>query len=179
MFSGKSEELIRRMKRAEIARQNILVFKHGFDQRTLIEYVTSHSGGKLKSIPTTNPKDIEQLMSPEIDVVGIDEIQFFDNEIVNIVCTLVDQGKRVIVSGLDLDHKRAPFGPMPLLMAIADDVTKLKAICMCCGKDAHFSQRLINDKPANSSDPVVMVGAQELYQARCRQCHKIDKSPTF
>lgn len=175
MFSGKSEELIRRIKRAQLAKQNILVFKHSLDDRSLIEYVVCHNGNKLKAIPIDNPNTILELVSEEISVVGIDEVQFFDTSIVDIVCTLIDKGKRVLVAGLDLDFRSVPFGPMPALLAIADDVTKLKAICMVCAKDAHFSQRLVDGKPAKFDDPIILVGAQESYQARCRDCYQIDK----
>lgn len=179
MFSGKSEELIRRIKRAELAKMNVLAFKHSLDDRTLIEYVVSHNGSKVKAIPVEDPKLIVDLVTPDIDVVGIDEIQFFSLEIVNIVCDLVNSGKRVIVAGLDLDFKGNPFGCMPCLLAIADNITKLKAICMDCGRDAHFTQRLVNGSPARFDDPIILVGAQEAYQARCRDCHQIDKRPTF
>jgi thymidine kinase len=179
MFSGKSEELIRRLKRAQLAKQNVLVFKHSLDERTLLDYVVSHNGNKIKAIPIDNPSFISSLMTPEIDVIGIDEVQFFSREIVNIVCTLIDQSKRVIVAGLDLDFRQHPFGSVPLLLAIADNVTKLKAICMLCGSDAHFSQRLVDDHPAKYDDPTILVGAQESYQARCRNCYKIDKHPIF
>ena len=179
MFSGKSEELIRRLKRSQIAKRNVLVFKHSLDERTYIEYVVSHDGNKLKAIPIDNPELILELISPDIEVIGIDEVQFFPLSIVNVICKLVEKGKRVIAAGLDLDFKQIPFGPVPLLLAIADQVTKLKAICMECGNEAHFTQRLVNDKPAKYSDPTIMVGAQEKYQARCRNCHLIDKQPIF
>lgn len=178
MFSGKSEELIRRVKRAELAKQNILVFKHSLDDRSLIEYVVSHNGSKLKAIPVDTPQTILELVSDEVTVVGIDEVQFFDNDIIAVICTLIDAGKRVIAAGLDLDFRSVPFGPIPALLAIADDVTKLKAICMVCRKDAHYSQRLVNGKPAKFDDPIVLVGAQECYQARCRDCYQIDKTTT-
>lgn len=179
MFSGKSEELIRRLKRAELARQNILVFKHKLDDRTTIEYLVSHNGTKLKAIPLESPEIMLQFISESVTVVGIDEVQFFSLEIVDTICTLINAGKRVIVAGLDLDFKGVPFGCMPLLLAIADQVTKLKAICMNCGKDAQYTQRLVNGFPAKFNDPIIMIGAQESYQARCRNCHHIDQQPTF
>lgn len=171
MFSGKSEELIRRLKRAELAKQNVLAFKHSLDDRSTIEYVVSHNGSKIKAIPIEQSELILELTSELIDVIGIDEIQFFSQTIVNVVCTLINQGKRVLVAGLDLDFRGKPFGSVPLLMAIADNVTKLKAICICCGKEAYLSQRLVNGKPARLDDPQIVVGAQEAYQARCRNCH--------
>lgn len=179
MFSGKSEELIRRLKRSELAKRNVLAFKHSLDDRSTIEYVVSHSGSKIKAIPVEEPELILELTSSSIDVIGIDEIQFFAQNIVNVICTLIEQGKRVLVAGLDLDFRGKPFGPMPLLMAIADTVTKLKAICICCGKEAHFSQRLVNGKPARADDPQIVVGAEEAYQARCRDCHIIDTTQLF
>ncbi len=179
MFSGKSEELIRRLKRSQLAKRDVLAFKHSLDDRTHIEYVISHNGNKIKAIPINNPETILELITPEVEVVGIDEVQFFSQEIVTIICTLIEQGKRIITAGLDLTFNLIPFGPLPLLLAIADKVTKLKAICMKCGKEAQFTQRLVNNKPARFSDPTIVVGAEEKYQARCRDCHLIDKLPEF
>lgn len=179
MFSGKTDELIRRLHRAEYARLQVITFKHSLDNRTTIEYVASHNGGKIKAIPLDKAQDIHNFIDSSIHVVGIDEIQFFDLDIVNVICHLIDAGKRVIVAGLDLDFKGVPFGCIPLLMSIADEVVKLKAICIDCGSDAHFTQRLVNGKPACYDDPIILVGAQESYQARCRSCHRIDKQPIF
>jgi thymidine kinase len=179
MFSGKSEELIRRVKRSQLAKKQVIVFKHSLDQRQEIEYVTSHNGNKINAVPIDDPARILELISDDIEVVGIDEIQFFSQDIVNVVCTLIEKGKRVITAGLDLDFKQIPFGPMPLLLAIADHITKLKAICIKCGKEAHFTQRLVNNEPATSTDQTIMIGAEEKYQARCRNCHIIDQQPSF
>jgi len=180
MFSGKSEELIRRLRRAQIAKLNVLTCKHSLDDRHMIECVVSHDGNKIEAEAVENVEDILKLGTQEkIDVVGIDEAQWFDNQIVSVACRLIDAGKRVIIAGLDLDFRGVPFGSMPILMAVADDVTKLQAICTICGKDAHFTQRIVDGKPAKYSDPVNFVGAQEAYQARCRDCHDIDKRPTF
>jgi thymidine kinase len=179
MFSGKTEELIRRLKRAEYARLSIKTFKHSLDNRTTIEYVASHNGDTIKAIPLDASCDMKIHIDSADHVVGIDEVQFFPLDIVNVICQLIDEGKRVIVAGLDLDFKGMPFGCMPLLMSIADEVTKLKAICIDCGKDAHFTQRLVNGNPARHDDPIILVGAQESYQARCRSCHSIDKQPIF
>lgn len=179
MFSGKSEELIRRLKRAQLAKRDVLAFKHSLDDRSHIEYVISHNGNKIKAIPISDPEAILELITPEVEVVGIDEVQFFSQEVVNIICTLIEQGKRIITAGLDLSFNLVPFGPLPLLLAIADKVTKLKAICMECGKEAQFTQRLVNNKPAHFDDPTILVGAEEQYQARCRDCHIIDKLPKF
>lgn len=180
MFSGKSEELIRRLKRAQLAQYSIIVFKHALDnQRTGQAYVASHSGAKLSAIPVEKIEQILELIPKDVDVVGIDEVQFFPNDIINVICTLIDRGVRVVVAGLDLDFRGVPFGCMPVLMAIADEVVKLKAICMRCGADAHFTQRLVDGRPAKHNDPLILVGAQESYQARCRSCHTIDQHPTF
>lgn len=180
MFSGKSEELIRLLRRAQIAKLNVLTCKHSLDDRHMIECVVSHDGKKLEAEAVDNVDEILKLgEKKEIDVVGVDEVQWFDNQLVAVVCRLIDAGKRVIVAGLDLDFRGVPFGCMPTLLAIADSITKLQAICCVCGKDAHFTQRLVDGNPAKYTDPVVLVGAQEAYQARCRNCHAIDKRPTF
>lgn len=179
MFSGKSEELIRRIKRAQLGQCNVVMFKHSLDDRTTTEYVVSHNGNKFEAIPVENAATIAAVTDKDVDVVGIDEVQFFSKDIINVVCTLVNSGKRVLVAGLDLDFRGTPFGPMPTLMAIADHITKLNAICMECGQDAHFTQRIVNGKPARYHDPLILIGAQENYQARCRDCHVIDQTPTF
>lgn len=177
MFSGKSEELIRRLRRAQIANLTTLVFKHSLDTRATIEYIHSHSGDKLKAVALENALEIADYNFDELQVVGIDEVQFFGQGIVEVVLQLVDSGKRVIVAGLDLDFRGVPFGCMPTLLAMADKVTKLNAVCLVCSRDAHFTQRLINGKPADFDDPLILVGAQECYQARCRMCFKINKKP--
>lgn len=175
MFSGKSEELIRRLRRAQIAHLTTLVFKHSMDNRKTIEHIHSHSGDKLKAIALENATDILDYSFDELQVVGIDEVQFFQESIVEIILKLVDSGKRVIVAGLDLDFRGKPFGCMPSLLAVADNVTKLTAVCLICSSDAHFTQRLINGRPADYDDPLILVGANECYQARCRDCFKINK----
>lgn len=177
MFSGKSEELIRILKRSEIAKKNVIAFKHSLDDRKTTEYVMSHNGSKLKAYATTDLNEIKKLVTEHVDVIGIDEVQFYNKEIISVICDFLEQGKRVIVAGLDLDFRGIPFGPIPVLMAIADKITKLKAICIECGKDAQFSQRLVNGVPAKFDDPVILVGAEECYQARCRSCFIIDKMP--
>lgn len=177
MFSGKSEELIRRLRRAKIAQQSVIIFKPQIDNRYGLEYVVSHDGSKLDAKPLSNVQDILTIAQDQnATVIGLDETQFFAPEIVRIICQLIQNGKRVIVAGLDRDFRGAPFGCMPALLAIADKVTKLQAICTQCGHDAHFSQRLINGNPARYDDPIIMIGAQEAYQARCRSCYAIDKS---
>lgn len=175
MFSGKSEELIRRLKRTKIARKPTVAFKHSLDTRSEIDYVVSHDGSKIKAYPVDNALVIPDLVTSEIEVVGIDEAQFFSHELIDVVLQLIDSGKDVIVAGLNLDFRAVPFGPMPTLMALADKVTKLSAVCITCGQDAYFSQRLVNGKPAKYDDPLIKVGADEAYQARCRGCYIIDK----
>lgn len=178
MFSGKSEELMRRLRRAKIAKQHIMTFKPSIDNRHSIEYVVSHDGNKLYAQALDDVSAIPDIVHQDnIDVVGIDEAQFFPQEIIPVICTLVEHGKRVIVAGLDLDFRRVPFGSMPILLAIADKITKLNAICCVCGKDANCTQRLVNGRPAKHDDPIILVGAQEAYQARCRSCYSIDKTP--
>ncbi len=180
MFSGKSEELIRRLKRAKIARKSVIVFKHSFDnRRTFIEYVVSHDKNKISAISIENPIEIFEHISPDIQIVAIDEVQFFQNDIINVILRLIEAKKHVIVAGLDLDFRSLPFGSMPTLMAIADDITKLTAVCFECGHDAHFTQRIINGVPAKYDDPIIQVGAQEQYQARCRNCFVIDRKPVW
>ncbi len=183
MFSGKTEELIRRLKRAEYAKQKVLTIKHQIDQRKSHTCIVSHDGKKRAAFPIDSDViDIEKLFdlaNENIDVVGIDEIQFFPNKIIDVICKLVDNGKRVIVAGLDLDFRGEPFGITPLLMAIADEVAKLKAICVVCFKEAHHTQRLVNGMPASYNDPVILVGASEFYEPRCKNCFQIDKQPTF
>jgi len=173
MFSGKTEELIRRIKRAEIARQKVQVFKHALDTRYAQKKVTSHNGMETQAVVVKDAAAILELVEANTEVVAIDEVQFFDWSISNVCSTLADQGKRVIVAGLDMDFRGEPFGPMPLLMAQAEVVDKLQAICMVCGAPASRTQRLIDGKPARYDDPVIMVGASEVYEARCRLHHEV------
>ncbi|MBT3903669.1 thymidine kinase [bacterium] len=179
MFSGKSEELIRRVKRASIAQQSTRTFKHHFDNRSSNDQVNSHDGSSIEAIAVDNSESMMKYINNSVEVVGIDEIQFFPKDIIPAVWDLVQSGKRVIAVGLDLDFRGLPFGIMPTLLALADHVTKLKAVCVKCTKDAHFSQRLVNGKPAKASDPVIVIGAQECYEARCRDCFSIDHGPIF
>ncbi|MBU1007899.1 thymidine kinase [Candidatus Dependentiae bacterium] len=183
MFSGKTEELMRRLRRAEYAKQNVVTIKHKIDTRSGNAYILSHDGRERFAFSIENSsgslEKILELANKNIDVVGIDEIQFFPKEIVPIVCKLVDEGKRVITAGLDLDFRGEPFGVIPTLLAVADSVLKLKAICVKCGQDAHHSQRIINGKPADYDDPIILVGAQESYEARCRSCFVINKRPKY
>jgi thymidine kinase len=174
MFSGKSEELIRRLRRAQIAKQNVLCVKHALDDRWSVEHIVSHNGSTFQTRSITDITQLPSLVeSLQADVIGIDEAQFFSDSIIPVVCSLLKAHKRIIIAGLDLDFRGTPFGVMPTLMALSDTVSKLSAICTECGDDALLSQRLINGKAARHDDPVILVGAQEAYQARCRNCYEI------
>lgn len=173
MFSGKTEEMIRRVKRAQIARQKVQVFKPEIDTRYHATNVTSHSGAQLAATVVGSAQEILEKVEPDTAVVAIDEVQFFDWTIAEVCNELADRNLRVLVAGLDLDFRGEPFGPMPLLMAQAEVVDKLQAICVRCGAPASRTQRLINGLPAHYSDPVVMVGAAEVYEACCRRCHQV------
>lgn len=175
MFSGKTEELIRRLVRATIAKQKVQVFKPAIDIRYAVEKVTSHTGSDFDAIPVEKATDIRERLDDETTVVAVDEAQFFDPEIVEVAQELAARGIRVIVAGLDLDFRGEPFGPIPVLMAKAEKVDKLHAICMSCGNEASRTQRLVNGKPAGYDDPVVIVGASELYEARCREHHDVPR----
>ena len=177
MFSGKSEELIRRVKRARIAKQRVVVFKHAIDDRFSPKEVVSHDGDKVDSIPATDSASIMASVPLGTHVVAIDEAQFFDDALLGVCDVLASRGVRVIVAGLDTNFRGEPFGPMPLLLALAEEVTKLNAICMRCGAPASRTQRLVNGKPAKYDDPVVMIGASEAYEARCRSCHEVRGKP--
>jgi thymidine kinase len=176
MFSGKTEELIRRVRRAIIAKQEVQVFKPQLDHRYGIESVTSHSGQKVQAVPVVRAIDMLSLIHPSTTVVAIDEVQFFDPQITEVVQKLAnDRQIRVIVAGLDMDFRSEPFGCMPHLLAIAEEVVKLSAICTICGNPACRTQRLVNGEPAYYEDPVIMVGAQESYEARCRKHHYVPR----
>lgn len=175
MFSGKTDELIRRLRRATIAKQKVQVFKPAIDIRYAIEKVKSHAGSEFAATPVQNSKEIFERLDKDTTVVGVDEAQFFDPEIVQVTATLAEKGIRVLVAGLDTDFRAEPFGMMPVLMAVAEKVDKLQAICMTCGESASRTQRLVNGQPANYNDPVVIVGASELYEARCRKHHEVPR----
>jgi thymidine kinase len=173
MFSGKTDELIRRLRRATIAKQKVQVFKPAIDMRYSTEKVTSHAGSEFDAIPVNQAREIVSRLEPDTTVVGVDEAQFFDSDIVPLVSGLANKGIRVIVAGLDTDFRAEPFGCMPVLMAIAEKVDKLQAICMVCGEPASRTQRFVNGIPADYNDPVVIVGASEMYEARCRKHHEV------
>jgi len=177
MFSGKTEELIRRVRRAQIARQKVQVFKPAIDDRYGVEKITSHNGLHVEAIPIAEAMHILDQVDPETTVVAIDEVQFFDWQIASVVNALAERGMRVIASGLDMDFRGEPFGPMPQLMAEAEQVDKLHAICMVCGQAATRTQRLIDGQPALYTDPVILVGAREVYEARCREHHEVPGKP--
>ncbi len=171
MFSGKTEELIRRVRRATIAKQKVQVFKPAIDLRYSVKRVTSHDGQDFDALPVSEALEIENSLEPDTTVVAIDEAQFLDAAIEQVVENLANRGIRVILAGLDTDFRGEPFGSMPNLMCRADDVQKLHAICMICGEEATRTQRLVDGQPAQYDDPIIMVGAEEVYEARCRDHH--------
>ncbi|QOJ81490.1 thymidine kinase [Bacillus subtilis] len=173
MFSGKSEELIRRVKRATYAKQEVRVFKPVIDNRYSEVAVVSHNGTSMTSYAISSAADIWDHISESTDVIAVDEVQFFDQEIVEVLSSLADKGYRVIAAGLDMDFRGEPFGVVPNIMAIAESVTKLQAVCSVCGSPASRTQRLIDGKPASYDDPVILVGAAESYEARCRHHHEV------
>ena len=175
MFSGKTEEMIRRLRRAIIAKQNVQVFKPIIDTRYNAKKVISHAGVDFEAIAVKDSSEIKTKIKPETTVVGIDEAQFFDNGIIEVIDELADKGVRVIVTGLDMDFRGEPFGCIPVIMSKADHVDKLHAICMTCGETATRTQRLVDGNPARYDDPIVIVGASELYEARCRKHHEVPR----
>jgi len=173
MYAGKSEELIRRLRRVEIAGQKSVVFKPIIDNRYSATEIASHNGTKREAYAVRDSYSIwEVLVDSDFDVIAIDEIQFFDDDITGLVYALLKSGKRVIVSGLDMDFRQDPFSVMPDLLAIAKEVLKLTAVCQVCGQDAMYTQRLLNGEPAPFDGETVIVGAQEQYEARCGDCYK-------
>ncbi len=183
MFSGKSEELMYRLRRAEYAKKKVLTIKHELDNRKSYSCIVSHGGFQREAYPLGGCEDslktLQQLVDPTIDIVGIDEIQFFPPQTIDIIHEWLDKGIRVIVAGLDLDFRGEPFGIVPQLLAMADEVSKLRAICLSCGNEASFSQRLINGSPARYDDPILLVGGEECYEARCRKCFSIDRRISY
>lgn len=175
MFAGKTEELIRRVRRAQIAKQKVQVFKPALDDRYTVEKVASHAGIHFEATPVQGAKEILELVEDNTTVVAIDEAQFFDEAIADIANNLADKGLRVIVAGLDMDFRGESFGPVPQLLAQAEKIDKLHAICVVCGAEASRTQRLINSRPASYDGPVILVGASEVYEARCRHCHQVPR----
>lgn len=177
MFAGKTEELIRRINVLSYARKNILVFKPKIDDRYSTTEIASHAGSKVPCIVISEAKEILNHVNYDTDVVAIDEVQFFDKDVVDICEYLADSGLRVMVAGLDKDFRGEPFGVLPDLLTRAEFVTKLTAVCAKCGAPATRTQRIINGKPASFNDPIVLVGAKEAYEPRCRHCHEIVEKP--
>lgn len=177
MFSGKSEELIRRVRRAQIARQRVQVFKPALDDRYGVQQVASHDGARVEAVPIARSAQILDHLQDGVTVVAIDEVQFLDDALSQVTQALADRGIRVIAAGLDMDFRGEPFGPMPRLLAVAELVDKLQAICMVCGAPANRTQRLVNGQPAHYTDPVILVGAREVYEARCREHHAVPGRP--
>lgn len=175
MFSGKTEEMIRRLRRAIIARQKVQVFKPVIDTRYNSSKVTSHAGLDFEAIPIERSSDILTHLKEDTTVVGIDEAQFFDENIVKVIEGLAGRNIRVLVTGLDMDFRGEPFGCIPELLSRADKIDKLQAICMKCGGAANRTQRLVDGKPAHYNDPIVIVGASEMYEARCRAHHEVPR----
>jgi thymidine kinase len=181
MFSGKTEELIRRLRRAKIARQRVVVFKPRIDNRYDEVQIVSHSSQRIPSIPVEDAAAMDHCLKhldSSVDVVGVDEAQFFDATLVDFVDKLANEGVRVVVAGLDQDYLGRPFGVMPNLLAIADVVTKQYAVCVVCGSPASKSQRIVSEKNEQVSQEQVLVGADSVYEARCRRCHRdeVDKA---
>ena len=173
MFAGKSEELIRRARRALYAKKRVQVFKPQIDKRYDEVMVVTHMGVKHEAVPVASVNDLAKKLLPATQVILIEEAQFFDRSLVDLSVELADKGKEVVLAGLDQDFRRKPFGPMPELLAIADEVVKLRAICMKCGSPASHTYRVINGKPAHKDDPIILIGATESYEARCRACFEL------
>ncbi len=173
MYAGKSEELIRRARRALYAKKSVQVFKPSIDKRYDEEMVVTHMGVQHQAQPVTTVEELEANIKPGTDVVCVEEVQFFDESIVELVVALADSGVEVIVAGLDQDFRRQPFGPMPELLAVSDEVVKLRAICMKCGSPASHTYRMIDGKPAHKYDPIILILATEAYEARCRNCWEL------
>ena len=177
MFAGKTEELIRRVRTLQYAKKDIIVVKPSIDNRYSVTEVASHAGSRVRSVCVSSALEILQHVKPTTDVVAIDEVQFFDHDIIDVCEHLADKGVRVICAGLDRDFKAEPFGVMPELMTRAEFITKLSAVCVVCGAPATRTQRLVDGKPASYDDPIVLVGASEAYEARCRHCHTVLNKP--
>jgi thymidine kinase len=174
MFSGKSEELIRRVRRALIARRRVQVFKSALDDRYHgIGHVSSHDGSGVDAVAVRSSVEVAERIHPQTQVVAVDEIQFLDDGIADVISALADRGARVIVAGIDMDFRGEPFGPMARILALAEAVDKLHAICMVCGAAATRNQRFVDGEPAPYESPVVQVGGHESYEARCRRCHQV------
>lgn len=177
MFAGKSEELIRRARRALYAKKKVQVFKPGLDTRYDESDVVTHMGVKHEALPVGSVADLKRKILPVTQVVLIEEAQFFDRSLVDLAVQLADEGREIVLAGLDQDFRRKPFGPMPELLCVADEVVKLRAICMKCGNVASHTYRTVNGRPAHRDDPVILIGATETYEARCRSCFELRGEP--
>ena len=183
MFSGKTEELIRRIDRARIAKQKVQIFKHVIDKRSHDasdpeKWLTARTGSKIEAVAVSSPNEILTYVNTyEPDVIGIDELHFFPIEIINVITRLIEKKKRILAAGLDLDFRGRPFNSVATALSLADKVLKLNAICSECNEDTFcISQRIIDGKPARYDDPIILVGSEECYLPRCRKCHSIDKT---
>lgn len=179
MFAGKTEELIRRINTLQFAKRNVVVFKPAIDDRYAEDFVVSHAGSKIKSHAITDAVDILKYIDEDTDVVAIDEVQFFDENVIKVCDHLASKGLRVMVAGLDMNFKGEPFGVIPTLLTHAEFVTKLTAVCTECGSPATRTQRLVNGEPASYDDPVILIGASESYEARCRHHHIVRNKPSI
>ena len=177
MFSGKTEELIRLVRRAMHARKKIQVFKSALDTRCDTMLIRTHDGTSFNAVGVADSRAIEQMLLPDTQLVAIEEVQFLDDGVVALCERLADSGIQVIAAGLDQDFRAQPFGFMPTLMALADNVMKLHAICKVCGEEASRTQRLVDGRPAALDEPTILIGADESYEARCRHCHRVRKAP--
>ena len=176
MFSGKSEELMRRVRRALLAKRRVQVFKSALDDRyTGVGRIASHDGSSVRAVPVRSSIELAQRAHRDTQVFAIDEVQFLDNGIVDVVSMLADRGARVIAAGTDMDFRGEPFGPIPQLLAIAESVDKFHAICVMCGSPATRNQRLVDGEPAPAEGPTIQVGGLERYEARCRHCHEVPR----
>jgi len=175
MFAGKSEELIRRARRALYAKRRVQVFKPSVDDRYHQTMVVTHMGVEHEAVPVASVAQLRAAIDPLTQTICIEEAQFFDASLVALAVELADSGREVILAGLDQDFRREPFGPMPQLLAVADEVVKLRAICMKCGALASHTYRTIDGKPASYDDPIILIGATESYEARCRNCYELKR----
>ena len=173
MFAGKSEELIRLARRALYAKRKVQVFKPKIDDRYDQTMVVTHMGVRHEAVAVDNVADLRTKLDPSANMILIEEAQFFDDSIVDLATEIADRGVEIVLAGLDQDFRRRPFGPMPALLAIADDVVKLRAICMKCGEPASHTYRSVDGQPARENDPIVLIGATESYEARCRRCYEL------
>ncbi len=176
MFAGKSEELIRLARRALYAKKNVQVFKPVIDDRYHASMVVTHMGVKHEAIAVRSVADLRTKIPEGAQVVLIEEAQFFDSSLADLAMELADSGIEVVCAGLDQDFRREPFGPMPRLLALADEVIKLRAICMKCGAPASHTYRMVDGEPVHRDDPIILIGATESYEARCRNCFKLRKT---